>query len=219
MKIYTHIFEKIICLENLFLAFDEFKKDKQKKKDVLAYEWNLEANIFNLYRDLKYHRYKHGVYASFYICDPKQRKIDKATVRDRVLHHAVFRILNPLFEKTFISHSFSCQIGKGTHKGINSLAKMLGKVSENNRKPCFALKCDIKKFFGSVDHEILLSIIRKRIKDENVIWLIEEIICSFRSCHSVLDTESIDKIDSRFRGNDATERERESRGAVCPSAI
>src|SRR3990167_4722798 len=103
MKFYTNIFNKIISLENLFLAWDEFKKDKSKKKDVLEFEWNLEPNLFRLYRDLKYHRYKHSVYTSFIICDPKQRKIHKATVRDRVLHHAVFRVLNPLFEPSFIS--------------------------------------------------------------------------------------------------------------------
>jgi len=179
MKIYTDIFGQITSLENLFLSWDEFKKDKQKRKDVLAFEWKLEENIFSLYRDLKYHRYKHDVYTSFYIHDPKQRKIHKATVRDRVLHHAIFRILNPIFEPTFISHSFSCQIGKGTHKGINALKKMMVGVSNNNRKSCFALKCDIKKFFGSVDHEILLAIIKKRIKDTKALWLIEEIISSF----------------------------------------
>ena len=179
MKFYTDIFNEIISLENLFLAWAEFKKDKLKKKDVLEFEWNLEPNIFELHRDLKYHRYKHGVYTSFNICDPKQRKIHKATVRDRVLHHAVFRVLNPLFEPAFIAHSFSCRVKKGTHKGVNSLAYFLNKVSKNSHKPCFALKCDIKKFFDSVDHEILLSIISKMIKDEDTIRLLKEIIESF----------------------------------------
>lgn len=179
MKFYKNIFNEIISLENFFLAWDEFKKDKLKKKDVLEFEWNLEPNIFKLYRDLKYHRYNHGVYASFNICDPKQRKISKATVRDRVLHHAIFRVLNPFFEPSFIAHSFSCRVKKGTHKGVNSLAYFLNKVSKNTHKPCFALKCDIKKFFNSVDHEILLSIIAKRIKDDDTIWLLKEIIGSF----------------------------------------
>ncbi|TSC91866.1 MAG: RNA-directed DNA polymerase, partial [Candidatus Berkelbacteria bacterium Licking1014_96] len=179
MKIYRDIFAEIICLENLFLSWEEFKKDKQNKKDVLTFEWNLEPNIINLYRDLKYHRYKHGVYTPFDLYDPKPRKVHKATVRDRILHHAVFRILNPIFEPTFISHSFSCQLGKGTHKGVSSLAKILIKTSQNHHYECFALKCDIKKFFASIDHQILLSIIKKRIKDEMAIWLVEEIISSF----------------------------------------
>jgi len=109
MKFYTNIFNKIISLENLFTAFDEFKIDKKNRKDVMVFEWELEKNIVELNRDLIYHKYKHGKYSEFRICDPKPRMIRKATVRDRVLHRAVFRILNPLFEPSFISHSFSCR--------------------------------------------------------------------------------------------------------------
>lgn len=179
MKVFKNIFKKIIGLENLFASWEEFKKDKQNKKDVLAFEWNLEPNIINLYRDLNYHRYKHGVYTPFDLYDPKPRKVHKATVRDRILHHAVFRILNPIFEPTFISHSFSCQVGKGTHRGVNSLTDILIKISQNHHRGCFALKCDIKKFFASIDHQILLAMIKKRIKDEKSVWLIEEIVSSF----------------------------------------
>ncbi len=186
MKIYKNVFEKIISLENLFLAWDKFKSDKQKKRDVQQFEWKLEENIFKLHRDLKHRRYEHGAYTSFFIHDPKQRHIHKALVRDRILHHAVFSVLNPIFEPTFISNSFSCRIGKGTHKGIDSLEKLTRKISSNAFKPCFVLKCDIKKFFETVNHSILLGIIRKRIKDKDVLWLLEEIIGSFSSQYSTL---------------------------------
>ncbi len=185
MKIYKDIFEKIISLENLFLAWDKFKSGKQKKLNVQEFEWQLEENIFKLHRDLKYCRYKHGAYASFYIHDPKQRHIHKATVRDRILHHAVFAVLSPIFEPTFISNSFSCRIGKGTHKGIDILEKTLRQASGNTFKPCFALKCDIKKFFETIDHKVLLGIIRKRIKDNDAIRLLEEIVKSFSSKYSM----------------------------------
>jgi len=118
---------------------------------------------------------------SFYVHDPKQRHIHKATVRDRVLHHAVFAILNPIFESTFISNSFSCRINKGTHKGIDILDKTIRQISSNYFKPCLALKCDIKRFFETIDHRILLNIIGKRIKDGNAMWLLREIIGSFSS--------------------------------------
>jgi len=179
MKFYSNVFEKIISLENLFTAFDEFKKDKQNKSDVLFFEWELEKNIVGLHRDLKYHRYKHGVYSRFRICDPKPRIIHKAAVRDRVLHHAIFRVLNPLFERCFISQSFSCRVGKGTHKGVNTLVKVLRRISRNSTRICFILKCDIKKIFASVDHSILIEIIKKKIKDHKAIWLVEEIVESF----------------------------------------
>lgn len=166
------------------MAWDEFKKDKRKKKDVRRFEWKLEENIFQLYRDLKTEKYEHGPYASFHIQDPKQRHIHKAIVRDRVLHHAIFKVVNPIFEPTFISHSFSCRIGKGTHKGINNISSMLREISGNGFKPCFALKCDIKKFFDSIDHDILIGIIKKRIKDKSALRLLEEIIESFVSSQS-----------------------------------
>jgi len=186
MKVHNDIFKRIISSENLFSAWDEFKKDKQKKRDVLRFEWRLEENIFQLHRDLKHRRYRHGTYASFYINDPKQRHIHKATVRDRILHHAVFAVINAIFETTFISHSFSCQIGKGTHKGVNALEEMLRKVSRNNTKPCFGLKCDIQQFFATIDHDILFSILKQGIQDDNALWLMREIIESFKSNYSTI---------------------------------
>jgi len=186
MRVYKNIFNKIISLENLFLAWDKFKSDKQTKWDVQQFEWRLEENIFKLHRDLKYKRYKHGKYTSFHIQDPKQRHIHKATVQDRVLHHAVFSVVSPIFEPSFIPNSLSCRIGKGTHKGIDILEKMLLKTSGNALKHCFALKCDIKKFFETVDHRILLSIISRKIKDADALWLLQEIIESFASQYSTL---------------------------------
>lgn len=186
MKIYKNIFNEIISLENIFLAWDKFKSDKGNRQDVQQFEWRLEENIFKLHRDLKYKRYKHGAYSSFYIHDPKQRLIHKATIRDRILHHAVFNVVNPIFETTFIPDSFSCRIGKGTHKGVDALSGILRKTSANGYKQCFALKCDIRKFFDTVDHSILLSIIRKRIKDRDAMLLLEEIIKSFSSQKSTL---------------------------------
>lgn len=152
----------------------------------MHFEWNLEQNIFQLSRDLQSRKYRHGTYSSFSINDPKPRNIHKATVRDRILHHAVFSALNPIFEPTFIANSFSCRIGKGTHKGVDTLARIAQAVSRNNSKPCFALKCDVEKFFASVDHCILLGIIRKRIRDKDALWLLEEIIGSFFSDRSTL---------------------------------
>ena len=205
MKFYENVFNQIISPENLFLAWDEFKKGKLKKADVLEYESQLEENIFELYRDLKYHRYKHNVYYSFFITDPKQREIHKASVRDRVLHHAIFRILNPLFEPTFIADSFSCRVGKGNHKGNDRLSVMIRKVSKNYTKPCFILKYDIKIFFESIDHQILLRLIKARVKDVDFHWLIEEIIGSFQ-IKSVL--QQLDLFGSTNRGRER-ERERE----------
>jgi len=144
-----------------------------------AFNLFLEDNIFQLYQELKNKAYKHSKYTSFYIKDSKLRHIHKACVKDRVLHHAIFRILYPIFDKLFIFDSYSCRNDKGTHKAINRLQSFCRKESKNNIKTIYILKLDIRKFFDSIDHNILLSLIRKKVKDENAIWLIKTIINSF----------------------------------------
>ena len=181
MKVYLKLFNQICSPEALFLAWDEFKRGKGKKLDVLEFERNLEQNIFELYRDLKNGTYRHGPYKGFWIYDPKLRRIHKSTVRDRVLHHAVFTVLNRIFEPTFIADSYSCRIGKGTHKGVERVAYMLRAMSKNNTRTCYALKCDVRKFFDSVDHQILKDILNRKIKDAKTISLLEEIVESYNS--------------------------------------
>lgn len=179
MKIYKDLFNRIVSLGNLVAAWEEFRSDKGKKADVLEFEYSVEQNLFALRRELGSKRYSHGSYSGFYIRDPKVRHIHKATVKDRVLHHAVFRVLNPIFEETFIGNSFSCRINKGTHKGVLAAETMLRAESRNYTVPCFALKCDVRKFFDSIDHEILLAILRKRIADADTMWLLQQVIGSF----------------------------------------
>ena len=181
MRTFSHLYEKTISIENLFQAWDEFKRGKRKKNDVGLFELNLEDNIFKLHETLASKTYKHGRYYGFYIIDPKVRHIHKANVRDRIVHHALFNTLNPIFEFTFISDSYSCRKGYGTHKGFRKLITYARKVSSNYTNECWALKCDIKKFFYSVDHKILLSIIKRRIKDKELIQLLSEIIDSYET--------------------------------------
>ena len=184
MKVHKHIFDRLITPEHMFRSWEEFRKGKGSRKDVQEFEWNLEQNVMSLCRDLRGRTYRHGPYSAFTICDPKQRRIHKATVRDRVLHHAVFSLLNPIFEPTFIAHSFSCRAGKGTHKAVTALEQWLRQVSRNNRYPCFALKCDVHQFFASVDHEILLAILGRKVKDPDMIQLLTEIVGSFSNAMS-----------------------------------
>ncbi|MBI3290358.1 group II intron reverse transcriptase domain-containing protein [Candidatus Microgenomates bacterium] len=134
-----------------------------------------------MHQELSSRNYRHGEYHGFYITDPKVRHIHKACVRDRVVHHALFSVLDSVFEPTFISDSYSCRKGYGTHKGFKKLVSYARKVSKNYTQPCWALKCDIRKFFDSVDHEILFSIFGKRVKDTDTLWLVSEIIKSYQT--------------------------------------
>src|SRR3989344_4689233 len=181
MKIYKDVFNKIVDLEHLFLAWTEFKRGKGSRADVMEFEMNLEPNLFELHRDIEKMTYKHGQYFGFFITDPKRRHVHKATVRDRVLHHAVFTILNHIFEPTFIACSFSCRVGKGSHKGIDAVQTMLRRESWNNSRVCYALKCDIKKFFDTIDHDILLSFIARKIKDIKMMRLTKELVESCKN--------------------------------------
>lgn len=180
MKIYRNLFEKIVSAENLLEAWDDFKREKRKKADVQLFERHLGDNLFKLHHDLIHKRYRHSEYVDFYVRDPKLRHIHKATVRDRVVHHAVFRIINPIFESTFISDSYSCRKEKGNHRGVKQLGVYSRKVFQTHGR-CLALKCDIKQFFPTIDHQVLLDIIGRKIKDENVLSLIKVIIESFAS--------------------------------------
>jgi RNA-directed DNA polymerase len=151
-----------------------------KSADVQAFAFNLEENIFNLHHALLEKRWQPDHYQAFYVRDPKLRHIHKASVRDRVLYHAVYRVLYPIFDPLFIHDSYSCRREKGTHAGVRQLERYLRKASDNYRKPFYALKCDVKKFFDSISHSILLTLIQKRVDDLETIALIRQIIFSFQ---------------------------------------
>jgi RNA-directed DNA polymerase len=174
-------YQDIISIKNLFEAWQEFVSGKKNKKDVAEFALNLSHNIFQLHSDLINKTYTHSGYQAFNISDPKPRNIHKATVRDRLLHHAVYRILYPYFDQLFIFDSYSCRNFKGTHKALNRFRKFGRKVSKNNTKQCWILKCDIKKCFASIDQRIVIEILKKFIDDQNVVWLIENILQSFQS--------------------------------------
>ncbi|MBU1164620.1 hypothetical protein KKA15_03595, partial [Patescibacteria group bacterium] len=178
---FIHTYNYIISCENLLEAWKEFLRGKRSRKDVQEFELNLMGNILALHRDLRNKTYKHSAYHAFNISDPKPRNIHKASVRDRLLHHAIYRALYPFFDKTFIADSYSCRLDKGTHKAINRFRNFTYKVSKNNTKTAWVLKCDIKKFFASIDQTILLSIVNRYIPDNNICWLITQIVFSFYS--------------------------------------
>ncbi|MFA6278759.1 MAG: reverse transcriptase/maturase family protein [Candidatus Paceibacterota bacterium] len=138
-------------------------------------------NVLELHQELVAGTYQHGGYHHFKISDPKPRDIHKASVRDRLVHHALYRQLYPFFDKTFISDSYSCRREKGTHKAMNRFRAFARKVSKNNTRTCWVLKCDIRKFFASIDQAKLIQILKQRISDERIVQLVEKVITSFSS--------------------------------------
>ncbi len=168
-------------MDNLLLGWREFLKGKRKKRDVQEFQYNLFDNISILHKELKNRVYTHGGYYAFNISDPKPRNIHKAQVRDRLLHHAIYRVLYPFFNKKFISDSYSCRKWKGTHRALKRFQTFAYKASDNNKKTLWVLKCDIRKFFASIDQRLLIESLRRHIRDEDLIWLIERVVSSFSS--------------------------------------
>lgn len=174
----SHMFEDIISPENLLAAWREFVAGKRGKKDVQAFQAHLMDNVLALARDLERGQYKHGAYEAFKVNDPKPRDIHKASVRDRLLHHAVYRVLYPYFDRHFIADSYSCRIGKGTHRAMERFKTFGRKVSKNGTATCWVLKCDVRKFFASIDQELLYGIVEKRL-EPRVVALLDGVVGSF----------------------------------------
>ena len=175
----THNFANVISIENLFQAWGEFKKGKRKKKDVQLFERYLEDNLFGLHKKLVSKTYKHGNYHAFYVHDPKQRHIHKADIEDRIIHHLLYKYLYRLYDGSFIDDSYSCRLGKGTHKAIDRLEKFTRIVSKNYTRNCWTLKLDIKKFFANINHQILKQLLREKIFERDIVWLLDQVIDSF----------------------------------------
>jgi len=167
---------------------------------VQVFERNLEDNLFGLQYELAKKTYRHGNYHQFYVNDPKRRHIHKAEVYDRIVHHLFYEYLYSIFDKTFIYDSYSCRLGKGTHRAVRRLEQISRKLSKNYTRDFWALKLDIRQFFASVDHEILYGLITKRIKDEDILWLIGEVINSYSS--SAVEKQSGEVLDHTRTIND-----------------
>ncbi len=175
------MYEQLYSTENLNSAFKKARKGKTTKHYVIKFERNLKENLLKLQEELRSQTYKPRPLKTFILRDPKTRKISKSKFRDRVIHHALINIIKPLFQPSFIYDSHANQIGKGALKAIQRFDIFKRKVSKNNTRTCYVLKADIKHYFEEVDHNVLLSIIQKKVNDERVIWLIKQILANSSS--------------------------------------
>lgn len=175
------IFEEITSSEALFAAWETFQRGKRSRQDVQRFWRRLESNIFALRRELRSGTYQHGAYESFFVNDPKPRHIRKAQVRDRIVHQALYSVLSAVWEPRFIHDVYSARLGKGTHYGVNRLWMMLRKVSRNFTSSCWVLKCDIRKLYDAMDHEILLNLIGRVVSDDRATRIVEAVVSSFHA--------------------------------------
>ena len=177
MKTYKNLFQEVCKYENLYSAYLKARRGKNGSEEVLRFTYNLEDELFKLQNELKNQTYKTGKYRHFIIFEPKERKISALPFRDRIIHHAICSVIEIIFNFKFIYDSYACRKGKGTHKGINRIQKFMRKTGDNY----YVLKCDVSKYFLSVDHEILKQIIREKIADKKLLQLLDGIIDSTNS--------------------------------------
>lgn len=176
MKTYKNLWQDLCSYENLELAYKKARKHKTTKDYVIEFEMDLESNLSLLRSELLLHSYQPRPLVNFTVRDPKTRKISKSDFRDRVVHHALCNVIEPIFDKAFICDSYANRKGKGSLKALQRFDYFKRKASRNNLVSCYILKADIKKYFESVNHNVLLMTIKKKIKDNKVIWLINKIL-------------------------------------------
>jgi retron-type reverse transcriptase len=169
MKRYGNLYPQIIEFENILLAARKAQKGKRFRENVLAFNYDLERELVQLQNQLETKTYHPGNYRTFYIKEPKSRLISAAPYRDRVVHHALCNIIVPIFERTFIHNSYANRVGFGTHRALKRFTQFA-------RSSRYVLQCDIKKYFPSIDHSILKTLIRRKLKCKDTLWLIDTII-------------------------------------------
>ncbi len=174
MKRFGNLYDRVCDLDNLYLAYSKARKGKSKSYGVVRFEKELDNHLLSIQRELLEQTYRTSEYDIFMIHDPKERTIYRLPFRDRIVHHAVMNILEEIWTPVFISHTYSCIKGKGIHGALIHLKHDL----KNRDSTLYCLKMDIKKFYPSIDHEVLKYIIRKRIKDKKLLSLLDEIIDS-----------------------------------------
>lgn len=176
MKRISGLYEKIISLDNLRLADEKARRGKANTYGVRVHDKNREANILALHEALLTRTYRTSPYDIFTIYEPKERLIYRLPYYpDRIVHHAVMNILEPIWTKTFTHNTFSCIKGRG----IEGCARHVDRVIRKYRdRPLYCLKIDIKKYYPSIKHKVLKRIIRRKIKDKDLLWLLDEIIDS-----------------------------------------
>ncbi|MCE7904860.1 MAG: RNA-dependent DNA polymerase [Anaerolineae bacterium CFX3] len=171
MKTYKHLYEKICDFENIYLAWRKARKGKRGREQAAYFERMQDDELLALQRELQTQTYQPGRYYNFFVHDSKKRLISAAPFRDRVVHHALYRVIEPIWETRFIHDTYANRIGKGTHRALD-------RTQEYARKYPFFLQCDVRQFFPSIDHAILRAEFARLIHDEKTLWLCDRILKS-----------------------------------------
>lgn len=165
------MYDDLTSWDNLLLAYRRAAQGKRGQANVAAFEYRREENLLRLQQELQNKTYRPVRYHSFFIHEPKRRLISAAPFYDRVVHHALCNLIDPLFERSFISDSYANRVGKGTHRALDRCQQLA-------RRFPYVLQADVRQFFPAIDHAILRQILARKIEDQAVLWLIDQILAS-----------------------------------------
>jgi len=179
MKSHKNLYPKIYSLRNLCIAWRGARKGKTKKDYVIEFESRLKENLLQLQKELKNESYMPKPLETFVLRDPKTRRISKSNFRDRIIHHTIHQVIEPIFDRNFIKGCCANRKNKGNLYALSLFDKYKRKVFKNNTKECFVLKADIRHYFFEVNQDILINILKKKIKDEKTINLINKILKNY----------------------------------------
>lgn len=171
MKTYKHLYEQVCDFENLYLAYRKARKGKRGRAQPAQFERVQDDELLALQHELKTQTYQPGRYHNFFVHDPKKRLISAAPFRDRVVHHALYRVIEPIWESRFIHDTYANRVGKGAHRALD-------RAQEYARQYSYFLQCDVRQFFPSIDHALLQNEFARLIRDERVLWLCDQILKS-----------------------------------------
>lgn len=172
------LFDSITSFGNLYAAYKAASRGRHSREDVLRHDLHAEKILFRLKWQLENGAWRHGPYRTFTVYDPKERLVSAAPFTDRIVHHAIHRVIEPIFDRAFIYDSYACRGGKGTHQAVLRLQHFL-RSAAGRFGQFYVLRVDIAKFFATIDHGILLALIAKKVYDRQTIGLLEEIIRSY----------------------------------------
>lgn len=193
MKRYRNLYEKVYSTGNLMQAYQKARRHKGNKFYVIEFEKHLEENLLQIQKELKQGSWQPLPYKVFTTYDPKKRLIHAPRFRDRIVQHAIVSILEPIYYPIFIHDSYASLENKGTHAGVDRITEFL----RRHEKPVYVLKCDIRKFFDSIDHDILIKILRKKIADERMIGICSKIL----SCNGISKGVTLGNYTSQWFAN------------------
>ncbi len=171
MRRQKNLFEDIVSFQNLLKAAKLAQRGKRFRNSTARFNFHLESELWQLHQELLKKTYEPGRYRHFVIYEPKRRVISAAPYKDRVVHHALHNILEPIFEPAFIYDSYATRKGKGTHAAID-------KFQDFSTKNKYALKCDIQRYFPSINHTILKILIKRKVGCPDTLWLVDKILDS-----------------------------------------